>query len=895
MAIQAPEASPGNSMVMTEASPANSHSHSSGTAITPTIRQTGGALASIGEGSLDNFEWPMTMETPRAAERAESADSNRDRDGILGWDTPGSSGGDGGPDPAPTDAAATATATDADEVPSATTGVARRETPAFARINSAEFVGIGTSQLIGSEPGGWSPSMATPPATSTAAGSVQSSEPAARRPTRAVVATPGASIQQTTLNGTTATTVSPLAQSPLLASTGIPRMGSLTSGTSPGPDHGAVVPVTTPTGAAASAAASMSRLSMSPMVKLAEVAEGEGVVPNGPPQHGIPAQSMAGPAGGISRASTALTEGTEGAVLQGGQLAAGMLASGCDLDDSMVPMAVGDDGMQAAAAAAAAVVAGTPTGTNERGQPFQVIAETPTGAVAETISFSPIDSPATGVAETPPSELRRAAPHSPRSTFSNRGRTTAPSPLGARRRGFSGFVTAGSGKKVLVSDAAMHRGQQFLEEASVEPAAITVAAVGRTLPIGDGSAETPLVPVPPRLENGTVPTWELDNAKQPQLQVQPDSNHQRVRLQPTAVTSEAGKDPAQHSPQTPPTTSCPQPASTSTLGVVPMVESTPQAPGFAGFSTGSGKKLAISDAAKQKAAQWLAAGDGPAQTTPGGSSGARKQPERRHFQTPVPAPAAAASSSSGFGGFSTGSGKKVAISDVSRQKAAQWLADGDGPAQITPKSRRGTGPQSARQSQTPSPSPSHGASEDSGAFVGFSTGSGKKLAISDAAKRKAARWLAAGDEPAQSTPDGSGTGGGSGAQKQPGRRFQTPSLAPAAGSVGSAPGAAKKWPYKMCRDRRPRSGWQTERVPRKTQRKTQPVAAALVVAAAVRRSNRNVASRLRCQRLRLLQEAATDLLGSAPEAARSWPYPMLRNGRQHNGWQTVPDLPNLLR
>jgi hypothetical protein len=120
--------------------------------------------------------------------------------------------------------------------------------------------------------------------------------------------------------------------------------------------------------------------------------------------------------------------------------------------------------------------------------------------------------------------------------------------------------------------------------------------------------------------------------------------------------------------------------------------------------------------------------------------------------------------------------------------------------------------------------------------------------------------------------------------------------AAAAGLVGSAPGAAKKWPYLMCRDRRPRSGWQTERVPRKTQRKTQPVAAALVVAAAaVRRSNRNVASRLRCQRLRLLQEAATGLLGSAPEAAGSWPYPMLRNGRQHSGLQTVPDLPNLLR
>ncbi|EFJ51213.1 BRCA2-like protein [Volvox carteri f. nagariensis] len=216
--------------------------------------------------------------------------------------------------------------------------------------------------------------------------------------------------------------------------------------------------------------------------------------------------------------------------------------------------------------------------------------------------------------------------------------------------------------------------------------------------------------------------------------------------------------------------------------------------GFPGFSTAGGRPVVVSEAARQRAAGWMAkilneepaqgpgvdgaggngSGDGSGMAT--GSGGAAQlgdAPSAGAAATagqggddPATATAAVAAGGS-FGGFSTAGGRPVVVSEAARQRAAGWLAkvlkdecsDGDeqdvrgagaghgdsgfggstgaaGFSAVTAGAKMAGGSASGM-----GPPADLGMAAAAGA-VGFSTAGGRPVVVSEAARKRAAGWIA---------------------------------------------------------------------------------------------------------------------------------------------------------
>ncbi|KXZ49459.1 hypothetical protein GPECTOR_21g685 [Gonium pectorale] len=245
---------------------------------------------------------------------------------------------------------------------------------------------------------------------------------------------------------------------------------------------------------------------------------------------------------------------------------------------------------------------------------------------------------------------------------------------------------------------------------------------------------------------------------------------------------------------------------------------------YSGFSTGSGRQVTISAAARQRAAGFLAKvmendeeggpGDGAsdgaaiaagalaaAEPPPAAGPGPPAVPGPSGLTAVVPqgqrpAPGAASGADTVYSGFSTGSGRQVTVSAAARKRAAGFLAKvldnddedqpgdeaagdaaaaGDGALSAMGPHAQGPGPSAALGSlgsRAAAPEAQRTAAAAAGGtggaemlYSGFSTGSGRQVNISAEARKRAAGLLAkvfASDEQ-----DGSGDGAAASAGAPP--------------------------------------------------------------------------------------------------------------------------------
>jgi hypothetical protein len=235
---------------------------------------------------------------------------------------------------------------------------------------------------------------------------------------------------------------------------------------------------------------------------------------------------------------------------------------------------------------------------------------------------------------------------------------------------------------------------------------------------------------------------------------------------------------------------------------------------FVGFSTAAGKAITVSEAGKQRAAQFMQAlgEDAPedAQTrvstggdvfggfcVAGGSDATATAYSGRHpgkwtapgkhevvaaeERTPDIATVSGSAADCGFAGFSTAGGKVIKVSEAGKRRAAQFMQalGEDAPADVAHKPLSTAGsdlgvdlagerPGTATHSERPRKEPALAEARNAGmattsgrpaavGFAGFSTAGGKVIKVSEAGRQRAARFMQALEEDVHRTlPNGNG-------------------------------------------------------------------------------------------------------------------------------------------
>jgi len=181
----------------------------------------------------------------------------------------------------------------------------------------------------------------------------------------------------------------------------------------------------------------------------------------------------------------------------------------------------------------------------------------------------------------------------------------------------------------------------------------------------------------------------------------------------------------------------------------------PQEP-FVGFTTGSGKKIAVSQSALARAEKLLQGSSGsrskqiaPSSPQTGTDPAVRNlQRELAEEQGTEDIPSRASSSEIAYGGFTTASGKRQTVSAASLKRAAILLGEESGRLALSTTTSHANsdihrpddavGGEEKVGDDRPYFEPSSGMRGGASAsFSGFMTGSGKKLSVSAAARAKA--------------------------------------------------------------------------------------------------------------------------------------------------------------